>query len=88
MSSNSNPAPARADGTPFPERLQEDQLRRLAEMVADGRAELPAEASPADALRLHQAIRQCLSARLLRLVARALAHHLQPRPPDEDTSHA
>jgi hypothetical protein len=70
----------------FPERLSDEQIGRLAEMIADGRADLPTELTHTDAIRLQRAIRYCLRARLMRLISRAIAHHLQL--PEKDNHHA
>ncbi len=75
-----------SENTPFPEKLSDEQISRLAEMIADGRADPPTEINQADALRLQRAIRHCLRARLMRLIARAIAHDLQSR--EKDNHHA
>jgi hypothetical protein len=57
----------------FPDRLTDDQIGRLAEMIADGRCEIPNDLRPADQKRLSQGVRRRLRERLLRHVARAIA---------------
>ena len=78
-----NPGPP-----PFLARLTEDQVQRLAAMIADGRADWPADLDPADAQRLRRETHCCLRARLMRAVARAVAHSLQPPPDPEAPDHA
>ena len=73
---------------PFPARLTEDQVRRLAAMVADGRADWPANLGPADMQRLRRETHRCLRARLMRAVALAVAHSLQPTLAPEAPDHA
>jgi hypothetical protein len=55
------------------ETLSIDQIERLAEMIADGRSEMPTELQPADLERVEEATRRHLRDRLFRIIVRALA---------------
>jgi hypothetical protein len=71
-------------------RLSDDQLGRLAELIADGRCQPPEDLPPADRRRLQVEVRLRLRARLVRLIARAIAHHLRrdAGPRSETADHA
>ena len=56
--------------------LSGDQAARLADLVADGRGEVPEGLPPADRERLLAAVRRRLRDRLVRLIARAVAWRL------------
>jgi hypothetical protein len=56
--------------------LSDDQVARWADLIADGRGDLPGDLSPGDRPRLLAAVRQRLRDRLVRLVARAIAERL------------
>ena len=56
------------------ETLSNDQIERLAEMIADGRSAMPMELQPADLERVEEATRRRLRDRLVRIIVRALAH--------------
>jgi hypothetical protein len=69
--------PARAAGADdLPDRLTDDQIGRLAAMVADGRCEFPKDLQAADRERLLRDLRRLLRERLVRHIARAVAHYL------------
>jgi hypothetical protein len=77
-SSGTRTAPA--SGTPAPEGPDASALRRLAELVADGRSDVPADL-PAPARRaVEEEVRRLLRARLTRFIARAIAARLCPDP--------
>ncbi len=56
--------------------LTDVQIGRLAEMVADGRCELPDDLPTGDGQRLQANVRGRLRLRLVRYIARAIAQHL------------
>jgi len=60
--------------------LDVGQIHRLAELIADGRSEVPPDLSDADQQRLHEEVRRLLRARMLRFIARAIAARLQRDP--------
>jgi hypothetical protein len=60
----------------LPAGLTDEQINRLAEMIADGRCDFPQELSPADAQRLGLQVSGRLRNRLIHLIARAIADHL------------
>jgi hypothetical protein len=68
--------------------LTDDQIGKLAELIADGRYAYPEDLGPEDNKRLQVQVRQRLREHLLRLIARAIARHLQreSRKP-EDPNH-
>lgn len=70
--------------------LSDDQVARWADLIADGRGDLPDDLSPEDRQRLLAAVRQRLRDRLVRLIARAIAWRLrrQGRPDAEDPTDA
>ena len=63
-----------------PSRLTNEQIERLAEIVADGRCPFPEDVVPGDAQRLKAQVRQRLQERMVRLIARAVAAHLHREP--------
>lgn len=67
-----------------------DQLRRWAELIAEGQAPFPEGLSPAEHEQLVALVRFQLRGRLAQLIARALATHIfrSCKPVKEDTSHA
>jgi hypothetical protein len=73
-----------------PDRLSAEQLRRLAEMIADGHCPVPQDLPVADAERLSREVRHQLRDRLVRLIARAVARHLRRAagPHTESPDHA
>ena len=77
-------APAGAAG------LSGEQIDRLADLIAEGRAELPDDLPGPDLRRLTAAVRRRLRDRLVRLIARAVACRLhgQGRPGKEDDDDA
>jgi hypothetical protein len=79
------PEPAAAS----PDGLTDDQVRRLAALVADRDAEFPAGLSPADHARVAEAVRDRLARRLVHHIARALAADLRRdgRAGQEDHAH-
>ena len=58
-------------------RLGDDEIGRLAEMIADGRCELPDDLPATDRQKLEAEVRRRLRERLIRLIARAIAQHLR-----------
>lgn len=58
-------------------RLTNDQISRLAEMVTDGRCELPDDLPTTDHQRFQAEVQRRLRQRLIRLIARAIALHLR-----------
>lgn len=56
---------------------EEDTVRRLAELIADGRSRVPAGLSAAEQQRLSEAVRGLLRSRLIRFIARAIALDLR-----------
>jgi hypothetical protein len=72
--------------TPVPHRLAppadlrgltDDQVSRWADLIADGRDDLPDGLPPHDHERLAEAVRRRLRDRMLRLIARAIAARLR-----------
>src|SRR5262245_40189987 len=61
----------------IPGGLEADQVRRLAELIAEGRTNVPADLSAADQQRVSEEVRQLLRARLVRFIARAIALDLR-----------
>lgn len=59
-----------------PTGLSADQIGRWAELIAEGRDEVPVDLADADRERLKTAVRHRLRDRLVRLVARAIAMNL------------
>ena len=57
-------------------RLNDDQLGHLAEMIADGRCEVPNDLQATDEERLQVEVRRRLRARLVRLIAHTIAKQL------------
>jgi hypothetical protein len=68
--------------------LTNDQVRRWAGLIAEGQDEFPKELAAADGQRLLTEVRSRLRDRLLDLVARAAATHIQRRRSKEARSHA
>jgi hypothetical protein len=70
--------------------VSDDQVARWADLIADGRGDLPDDLSPGERQRLLAAVRQRLRGRLVRLVARAVAWrlHQQGRPDKEKPTDA
>ena len=69
-------APAPESSPPAEARLSDEQLRRWAALIADGRGEFPADMQPPDRDRLLGEVRQQLRVRLVHLIARAVAQKL------------
>lgn len=70
--------------------LTDAQIDRLAEMIADDRCEFPRDLSSLDAQRLSMRVSRRLRDRLIRLIAQAIADHLDRAtgPLRETTQHA
>jgi hypothetical protein len=70
--------------------LSDEQVHRWAGLIADRRGEFPADLPPPDRDRLLAGVRQQLRARLVRLIARALAQnlHREAGPSQEDSPRA
>jgi hypothetical protein len=73
-----------ADATPEPSSLsltdgslEAVQIRRLAELIAEGRSCVPADLSPSEQQRLSEEVRGLLRSRLVRFIARAIALNLR-----------
>jgi hypothetical protein len=84
-------APSAPEPSPPAEaRLSDEQVRRWAALIADGRGEFPADLSPPDRDRLLGELRQQLRARLVHLIARAVAQklHREAGPSQEDSTRA
>lgn len=81
---SSHPGPAIFGG------LTDEQVARLAEMIADGRCELPQDLQSSDAERLGRQVSRRLRSRLIHFIARAVADHLSRAPgfPTEAPEHA
>src|SRR5437016_2203315 len=82
-------AAGRPDTPPCPiaaAALSDDQVRRWAELIADGRGEVPDDLPPADRDRLGAAAIRRLRDRLVRHIARAVAReiHRDARTRQED----
>lgn len=56
--------------------LDDEQVERLADLIGEGRFEFPADLSALDTERLRARVRTVLRNRLVRFIARALAHFL------------
>jgi hypothetical protein len=71
-------------------RLDDDQIHRLAKLIANGKGEVPTNLSDANQQCLHDEVRRLLHAQLFRFIARAIAARLQrdPGPTKEDSPHA
>jgi hypothetical protein len=74
----------------LPGNRSDEQISRLADLVADGRFDFPQDLTPTDTERLHRAVRSRLRQRLLGFIARAVAQHLHRagQPDPERTPHA
>src|SRR5579871_1507004 len=83
---DNDPSPAERSSPTTLAALTPQQVDRLAELIADGCYELPSELEPADRDRLIGEVRARLRNRLVRLIARALAHrlHRESGPSIED----
>ena len=70
--------------------LTEEQMARLAEMIADGRCEFPQDLHSSDAQRLGRRVSLRLRSRLIHFIARAIADHLSRArsSPPEAPEHA
>jgi hypothetical protein len=60
--------------------LSDDQVERLANLIAEGKCELPEELSRSDCKRVEDATRRRLRDRLSQLFVRALSHRLSTKP--------
>ncbi len=76
-----------ASPDPLTVRLTDEQLGRLADMIVEGRCQLPQDMGAADLARLDEQVKRGLRNRLVRFVARAVAHHLRRADgPNTETS--
>jgi hypothetical protein len=85
--SRTDPTP---DAAATPGSLTDEQVSRLADMIADGRCPLPPDLPPANAGRLLRATKSRLRDGLVRLMARAIARDLRRATgqPTETLGHA
>ena len=68
--------------------LTDEQIGKLAELIADGRYPYPEDLGPEDDKRLQVQVRHRLRERLLRFITRAIARHLQRESrKSEDPNH-
>lgn len=82
--------PVAVDVLIAPTGLTDDQVHRLADVIAEQGVEVPEGLTAADRQRVLAAVRQRLRDRLVHLIARAVAWRLyrQPRSEAEETSDA
>lgn len=59
-----------------PGKLADEQVARLADLIAEGRFEFPSDLSATDIERLRRQVQALLRNRLVRFIARAVAHYL------------
>jgi hypothetical protein len=71
------PVPHRPAPPPGLHGLTDDQVSRWADLIADGRDDLPDGLPAQDRERLAEAVRRRLRDRMLRLIARAIAARLR-----------